>query len=343
MAVTTKQIAEMAGVSRGTVDRALHDRGRVKQEVAERIKNIAAELGYYPNLAAKELSLSKRQYKFGVYVQFMGTPTMDIILGGVQKAVSELEPLGVKTSIISTAGCDKTAEMEALDTLLNDGCQALALVPTTDSDIVGRINDIIHQGVPVVTFNCDIEKSNRLSYVGMDNLKGGCVAGTLMGCMLPEGGKVLPITAYPTNSAHYLRIKGFSGVIETDFPDITLLPFQSSFDSDIYSYQLTKYCLDENPDLKGIYVASNGAHGAVQAVCETGRVGKIRIISFDLNPTSAQDLLQGYSTIILDQHPEQQGYNALHILYDTVVRGLAHTGRNDFIELSVVTKYNLPS
>ena len=45
MAVTAQQIAELAGVSRGTVDRALHNRGRVNPEVAAKIHKIAAELG----------------------------------------------------------------------------------------------------------------------------------------------------------------------------------------------------------------------------------------------------------------------------------------------------------
>ena len=40
MAVTMQQIADLAGVSRGTVDRALNDRGRIRPEVAEKIKMI---------------------------------------------------------------------------------------------------------------------------------------------------------------------------------------------------------------------------------------------------------------------------------------------------------------
>ena len=45
MAVTAQQIADLAGVSRGTVDRALHNRGRVNPEVKEKIQKIARELG----------------------------------------------------------------------------------------------------------------------------------------------------------------------------------------------------------------------------------------------------------------------------------------------------------
>ena len=46
MAVTIQQIAEKAGVSRGTVDRALNNRGRINPEVAEMVKKTAEEMGY---------------------------------------------------------------------------------------------------------------------------------------------------------------------------------------------------------------------------------------------------------------------------------------------------------
>ena len=42
MAVTLAEIAALAGVSRGTVDRALNDRGRVDPKVAARVRRIAA-------------------------------------------------------------------------------------------------------------------------------------------------------------------------------------------------------------------------------------------------------------------------------------------------------------
>ena len=69
MAVTAQQIAELAGVSRGTVDRALHNRGRVNPEVAARIRQIANELGYKPNLIGQALVRTKRDFKLGAILQ----------------------------------------------------------------------------------------------------------------------------------------------------------------------------------------------------------------------------------------------------------------------------------
>ena len=69
MAVTLQQIAQAAGVSRGTVDRALNHRGRIDPQVAEKIKQIAKEAGYQPNRAGRALAMSKKSVKIGVLVQ----------------------------------------------------------------------------------------------------------------------------------------------------------------------------------------------------------------------------------------------------------------------------------
>ena len=56
---TIKEIAELAGVSRGTVDRVLNNRGMVNPDTARKVKEIANALNYKPNKAGLILSAQK--------------------------------------------------------------------------------------------------------------------------------------------------------------------------------------------------------------------------------------------------------------------------------------------
>ena len=59
-------IAELADVSIGTVDRALHGRGGIKEATRQRILQIARRIGYTPNLAARALSVARTNTRVGV-------------------------------------------------------------------------------------------------------------------------------------------------------------------------------------------------------------------------------------------------------------------------------------
>ena len=104
MAVTLQQIAEAAGVSRGTVDRALNNRGRIRPEVEERIKRIAREMGYQPSRAGRALAMAKRKIRIGVILQYMETPFMQQVLKGVLEAKEEVESFGGTVKIYEIEG-----------------------------------------------------------------------------------------------------------------------------------------------------------------------------------------------------------------------------------------------
>ena len=53
MRITVDTVARMAGVSRGTVDRVLHNRPNVRPEVRERILAVMKKLDYKPNAASR--------------------------------------------------------------------------------------------------------------------------------------------------------------------------------------------------------------------------------------------------------------------------------------------------
>ena len=65
---TIKEIAEKAGVSIGTVDRVLHNRGMVNAQTKERVETVMKELNYRPNQVAQGLAVMKKKLKIGFFI-----------------------------------------------------------------------------------------------------------------------------------------------------------------------------------------------------------------------------------------------------------------------------------
>lgn len=341
MAVTAQQIAELAGVSRGTVDRALHNRGRVNPDVAARIRRIAADLGYKPNLVGQALVRTKRDFKIGVILQSTETPTMQIVLAGVRRAASELQASGVELIVRELCGLDEELVLECIEELVSQGIQGLAITPNNAPELRQCINGLHEQGIPVITLNSDVPGSGRMCFIGMNNYRAGQTAAGLMCQMLPEGGRVLPLAGHLNNTAHNNRLNGFLDTIrQEDTAHIGLMAFQPCFDRDDYAYEIAQHALRENPDLAGIYVASNGQEGVCRAVREESRKGQVRIIAYDLNEPNMRLLHTGDLSIVLDQEAFDQGYRPPYLLYEYLMHKKLPAREMLYTDIAIRTKYN---
>ena len=104
MAITAKEIAELAGVSRGTVDRALKGREGVNPETKERILKIAEEHNYKPNLIGKALVYSNRSVPVAVIMNSIGNSFFEDVKKGMLAAEHEYSDYGIKLNIREIKG-----------------------------------------------------------------------------------------------------------------------------------------------------------------------------------------------------------------------------------------------
>ena len=164
---TLKEIADLAGVSRGTVDRVLNHRGSVNPKTAEKVMSIVQALNYQPNRAGTALAAQKKKYKIGVIVFGRNNPFFDEVMRGVHSKSDELKSYGI-TTIIRRVDFDVRAQLDAIDELMAEGISGLVLAPYNDRTICERIDELVNDGIPVVTVNTDIEGSHRMAYAGSD-------------------------------------------------------------------------------------------------------------------------------------------------------------------------------
>ncbi|HZX01440.1 MAG TPA: LacI family DNA-binding transcriptional regulator [Kribbella sp.] len=121
--VTLRDIAEQVGVSASSVSLVLNDRGqgRVRSDVAERIRAVAAELGYVPNLLARGLK-TKQSLTIGLVSDGVASiPFAGQMLAGAQLAAAEE---GYLLMLIDTVGHPEV-EGPATRALLQRNIEAL--------------------------------------------------------------------------------------------------------------------------------------------------------------------------------------------------------------------------
>ena len=173
MKVTICKIAEIANVSRGTVDKVLHDRPGVSDAVRERVKQVAAALNYRPNLIGKALAGQQRPKRIGIIVAPDYNPFVSDIKEGIASAEKEIRDYGFHVDMRVLNTLEEQEQIGILKSFIDNGADAVALF-SIDSDIIRqKVNEIIRAGTPVVTYNSDIHDSERMCFVGQDHFRGG--------------------------------------------------------------------------------------------------------------------------------------------------------------------------
>lgn len=320
MAVTLAEIAALAGVSRGTVDRALNDRGRVDPKVAARVRRIAAERGYRPNRAGRMLARAKNPIRIGVIVQSVETMFMHTVFEEIERASAHFTTTGAEVLVRPLEGVDAQQQLDVIDELLEAGVQGIALSPAEDERVRARIQELSER-MPVVTFNSDLPDSGRLCYVGVDNFACGRMSAGLMDLLLAGHGEVLLVAGQENNWSHQQRVDGFQAEAAANFPGLSLLPLQTCGDDQQLAHDIVCRAVQEHPSLRGVYVSVNGQLGACDALRELGLQGKVHLICHDLIPANTENVRRGLIDFLIDQDAALQGARPIELLMDYLLAG----------------------
>ena len=336
---TIKEIAALAGVSRGTVDRVLNHRGDVNPQTEEKIMKIVRALDYKPNKAGIVLAAQKKNLKLGVVLLGVGNPFFDDVLTGVREKAEELAGYNCSVLIKQTEYSLKQ-QLDAIDALLAEGVNGLAISPYNDSAVREKIDNLCEQGIPVVTLNTDIENSSRLAYVGSNFYRSGEAAGGLMRLMTQGEVRVGIVSGSQNILCHTERIAGFSHITDTH-PNIRIVDTVNNNDDDQISFELTKKLLTAHPEINAFYFTAGGVYGGCRAIESSARQNDAIVITNDLVPTTREYMQKGLIAATICQQPSQQGSLPLSILFAYLTTGEMPVSENIYVDVDIRIKENL--
>jgi LacI family transcriptional regulator len=337
---TIKEIAELAGVSRGTVDRVLNKRGAVNPKTEAKILEIAKALDYKPNKAGIVLAAQKKKFKFGVVMFGIGNPFFDDVIAGFKEKEEELSGYNctVLPKRISAFGVED--QLEAIDALLKEDISGLAISPQNAPSIAAKINELFDMGIPTVTFNTDIAGSKRIAYVGSNYYQCGQTAAGLLHLMTSGDVNIGIVSGSSNILCHTERIAGFKARLE-EYQNLHIVDFFENNDDDFISYDKTLKMLENHPEMNAIFFAAGGTYGGCKAVLASNRQKNIKIVTYDKTEPTIEMIKQNVISATICQQPRMQGFLPLEILFDYLTTGVPPKKEYNYTAVEIRIKENI--
>lgn len=336
LAITAKEIAALAGVSRGTVDRALKNRPRISRETKERILKIAEQYNYKPNLIGKALVSSGQKVGVAVILTSVGNPFFDDVKNGIFAAVKAYEDYGIEINLTELKGYNPEELISALENI-QDGIENLIITPVDDEKLKGKLQELVEKGINVVLLSSDIDVKGKLSFVGCDCLRSGKIAGRMVGLLSEGHARLCIVTGSTLHPGHRWRVEGVSSVVR-EYSDIKIVNVIENNDDNETAYLAMKAALNRNGDIDFVCITAGGVQGTLKAIEEDGK--KIKVCSFDDIPATKEAMKKGKILATICQQPYEQGYNAVKSIFDKVI-AKTHVEERQYSELSIKVDYSI--
>jgi len=226
---------------------------------------------------------------------------------GVEKADSELAD--VETEFRLTSDGTAAEQQRIIDDLLTKRVAGIAISPVDPANQVAMIDAAAKQAI-VFTQDSDAPQSQRTLYIGTDNLAAGRQAGQLIRDAIPGGGNVMLFVGKLDAQNARERVQGIRDALAGS--NIRILDVRTDDVDDVRAKANAADTLVRYPDVKGLVgLWSYNGPAILNAVREAGKVGKVKIITFDEADETLAGISAGAIEATVVQQPYEFGYQAI--------------------------------
>ncbi len=312
------EIAKKAGVSIGTVDRVLHNRGRVSQENIDTVMRIVKESGYEPNQYARSLR-QNREFTIGILIPQVGSEFgyWKLVEDGITRAQAQLRTMQVRFVYACYDRSNPQTIAACCNELSANAVDAVIMAPLLGHEIATHMQGL---HVPYVFIDSSYPDLHPVADFSQDPVKAGRVGARLMSLFRPNARLLLTVQPYQGAFNGHMRAQGFAQWMAEHSPDTEIR--HVTFDSHRQLEEHLSSFLDAGsfePD--GIFVVNDSAHSVSDIITQRNADHHIALIGFDLVDQNRNALADGHIDAILSQRPADQAYDAAMLLYRYLVVG----------------------
>jgi len=331
-------IAELAGVSIGTVDRALHQRPGINAETRKRVIAMAKKIGYRPNLAARSLSTGRR-VRIGVCVPQEIRYFYNEMWEGIHEEVRRYADRGIEFMLCPTPELGK-GERPAFRKIVDSGVQGVVITPGNPEAMTPLIDAAEDSDVRVVCVSTDAPGSQRSCIVCVEPRLNGLIAGELMSKFVPPGSRVAILTGMLKTVDHREKAEGFTKNFSRYCRGGSVVATIEAHEDPEECFGKTKKLLKRMPDLAGIYVNTVNCLPVCRALTAARRAGSVRLITTDLFREMVPHFATGTIDASMHQRPYRQGQLAVRSLAEHLLHN-AELPKTHYLNPGIILWSNL--
>jgi len=313
-------IAKLAGVSVGTVDRVLHNRGRVSEEKRLKIERVLKEINYEPNLVARLLASKHKYVIAAVMPSYAEGDYWSTVSEGINRAIKELKKFNISVDYLFFDQARKESFLQVSDTIKKGSYDGI-LLATLFSDYIIELSRMLNEKeIPYVYIDSNIPHQKNLAYFGADSFMSGSIAARLM--LSEIGNETDIIIAQIINNKEistqmqnrelgfrdYLVKKGFKGKT-----------YRVEMKPDNYKKSMDKIIsvAENSTSLIGGIVFNSRIYELAYLLEKTDNnkvKSNIKLIGYDAIPKNIEAMKKGQISYLIGQHSEAQGYEGIRYL-----------------------------
>lgn len=345
--LTIKQIAEKAGVSVGTVDRILHNRGSVSEESRKAVEDVLSTCNYRRNIHKSAVAFKKTGKSIKLMVVMPSCSDGEfwsLVRDGINRGLTEYGDISIECKVVQFDRYDAYSCRNVFQSILEEDFHAVVIAPIFTEETRTLCHQLSRRNIPYVFVDGKVPDVSSVGSYTVDQAACGKVMARLINAFTPadaEVGFFLPrvVGTLMTNNTH-IRTSAFVEHFAKINPDRVLKEGFYSTDNPDRNIQEMKDFLAKNPNVKGVSVMISTSHLIVAALKALGRTD-IVVGAYDLTSKNAECVRDGSLTFVIDQHPEQQGFNCIESLLHYLLYGDPDKDLLELLPIDVIMQENI--
>ena len=340
---TIMDIARLTGLSKGTVDRVLHNRGEVSKKSKEAVLKAIEDLGYERNVYASLLA------KGGSHLIALLMPEdepgsfWDLAASGMGKDRDPVLATGVQLEHFGYNPTNVESLRAAAERMLDRNPSGVVLAPMFRAGTAQLTAMLRDRNIPYVFIDSKIDDSGYLAYFGMPMYRSGYLCADQLTGGRPVD-KVLMVRVQrdlegrsdPTVN----RRAGFMDYIHEHCPDCVIHNIMVNPSDMQAGERALDVFFEAHPDVHHIAMFNSRIHLLVPWLERHPQRGR-RVVGFDNLEANMQALSRGTVSVLICQHPDEQVSMAVNALSERIVLGKHPARRDNFMHMDILTRYNV--